>query len=79
MPGFWCDYCQLRLHHCSPFGRKEHNKGKKHIYNKIEYFKKFLEEFQREKEARHALMHPDPRMIGGMPPIRPPVGPPNGY
>ena len=44
MPNFYCDYCGIYLKHSSPFGRKQHNRGKKHIFNKVEYFKNLLRE-----------------------------------
>eukprot|EP00917_Polyrhabdina_sp_WS-2016_P005684 GHVP01012733.1.p1 GENE.GHVP01012733.1~~GHVP01012733.1.p1 ORF type:complete len:143 (-),score=16.33 GHVP01012733.1:623-1051(-) len=38
MPKYYCDYCDINLTHSSPGGRRQHNIGRKHISNKIEYF-----------------------------------------
>ena len=52
MPNFYCEYCGIYLKHSSPFGRKQHSRGKKHIYNKIEFYSQFLIEFQQQHECR---------------------------
>ena len=66
MPNFFCEYCGIYLKHSSPFGRKQHAKGKKHIHNKVEYYQQFLMEFQQQEQPSHRggshNMHP------GMPP-----------
>ena len=50
MPSFYCEYCETYLKHSSPFGRKQHNRGKKHIQKRIEYFSAFIiEEAERMK------------------------------
>lgn len=51
MPNFYCEYCGIYLKHSSPFGRKQHSRGKKHIYNKVEYYSQFLIEFQQQHEC----------------------------
>ena len=48
MPKYFCEYCGIYLTQSSPYGRKQHVKGKKHISNKIEYFSQFLLTFQRQ-------------------------------
>ena len=60
MPKYYCDYCKILLKHSSPFGRKQHNSGKKHIFNKIEYFNSYLLEYEKNQKQS--------RMIGGPPP-----------
>ena len=45
MPNFFCEYCEIYLKHSSPFGRKQHARGKKHIYNKEQYYSQFLDEY----------------------------------
>ena len=52
MPNFYCEYCGIYLKHSSPFGRKQHSRGKKHIYNKIEFYSQFLIEFQQQHECK---------------------------
>jgi len=52
MPNFFCEYCGIYLKHSSPFGRKQHSRGKKHIYNKVEYYSQFLLEFQQQGQMR---------------------------
>jgi len=37
MPKYYCDYCDIYLTHSSAGGRRQHNSGRKHINNKIEY------------------------------------------
>lgn len=51
MPNFYCEYCGIYLKHSSPFGRKQHSRGKKHIYNKVEFYSQFLIEFQQQHEC----------------------------
>jgi hypothetical protein len=46
MPKYFCEYCGIYLTHSSPWGRKQHSHGRKHINNKIEYYSQFLYEFQ---------------------------------
>ena len=55
MPKFFCEYCGIYLTHSSPHGRKQHVKGKKHIANKIEYFSRFLVNFQRQLQNGKVL------------------------
>ena len=52
MPNFYCEYCGIYLKHSSPFGRKQHSRGKKHIYNKVEYYSQLLIEFQQQHERK---------------------------
>ena len=42
MPKFYCDYCDIALAHSSMTGRRQHNAGRKHIQNKIDYFQKIM-------------------------------------
>ena len=58
MPNFYCEYCGIYLKHSSPFGRKQHSRGKKHIYNKVEYYSQFLIEFQQQHEQSKMLQQP---------------------
>ena len=53
MPNFFCEYCGIYLKHSSPFGRKQHARGRKHIQNKVEYYKQFLIEFQQQGHPGH--------------------------
>ena len=55
MPNFYCEYCGIYLKHSSPFGRKQHSRGKKHIYNKVEFYSQFLIEFQQQHERTYCL------------------------
>ena len=49
MPKYFCEYCGIYLTHSSPWGRKQHSHGRKHINNKIEYYSQFIYEFQQNK------------------------------
>jgi len=49
MPKYFCEYCGIFLTHSSPWGRKQHSHGRKHINNKIEYYSQFIYEFQQNK------------------------------
>uniref|UniRef100_A0A0G4G9P5 Matrin-type domain-containing protein n=1 Tax=Chromera velia CCMP2878 TaxID=1169474 RepID=A0A0G4G9P5_9ALVE len=42
MPKFYCHYCCIYLTHSSPGGRRQHNAGRKHIHNKIDYWMQLL-------------------------------------
>lgn len=42
----YCEYCGIYLTKSSPKGRKEHNRGRKHKINKIEYYSHFIVEYQ---------------------------------
>jgi len=44
MPKYFCEYCGIYLIHSSPKGRRQHNGGRKHKQNKIEYYQQFLQE-----------------------------------
>lgn len=44
MPKYYCDYCDVKLSHDSPNGRKIHRAGRKHIKNVRLYYQKWLEE-----------------------------------
>ena len=76
MPNFFCEYCGIYLKHSSPFGRKQHAKGRKHIQNKIEYYKQFLIEFSQQGPSGPAMAGPPgmppPGMNGGIPGGHPP-------
>mmetsp|Transcript_14583 Transcript_14583/g.24885 ORF Transcript_14583/g.24885 Transcript_14583/m.24885 type:complete len:83 (-) Transcript_14583:60-308(-) len=63
MPQYYCNYCDKYLKHSSPFGRKQHYRGKNHMVSKIEYFKAF---FQQQDELLMAQ--------GAMPGMPPPLG-----
>lgn len=39
MGKFFCEYCQVKLSHSSPSGRKQHDNGRRHIIAKIDYYK----------------------------------------
>ena len=70
MPAFYCDYCKILLKTCSPLGRKEHNRGKRHIYNKIEYFNSYLLEYEKIQKHQSMMTNPNgaPAGFGGPPP-----------
>ncbi|KAH7648121.1 hypothetical protein FG379_000045 [Cryptosporidium bovis] len=42
MGKFYCEYCDIYLTHSSTNGRKQHNSGRKHINNKIDYYKNVI-------------------------------------
>ena len=42
--GIFCDYCKVRLAHRSVFARRQHDHGKKHIQNKIDYWSRIAKE-----------------------------------
>jgi len=42
MPKFHCDYCDISLAHSSMTGRRQHNAGRKHIQNKIDFYQKVM-------------------------------------
>eukprot|EP00918_Siedleckia_nematoides_P040881 GHVU01088755.1.p2 GENE.GHVU01088755.1~~GHVU01088755.1.p2 ORF type:complete len:147 (-),score=15.70 GHVU01088755.1:70-453(-) len=44
MPKYFCDYCDIYLTHSSPAGRRQHNYGRKHVNNKIEYYANLVRE-----------------------------------
>jgi len=44
MPKFYCEYCDIYLTHSSAGGRRQHNSGRKHINNKIEYYQTLIRE-----------------------------------
>ena len=71
MPAFYCDYCKILLKTCSPLGRKEHNRGKRHIYNKIEYFNSYLLEWknvQKKSNGPANFAGPPPQRLDGQMP-----------
>ncbi|KAH0483963.1 MAG: uncharacterized protein KVP18_004571 [Porospora cf. gigantea A] len=51
MPKYYCEYCDITLTHSSPAGRRQHNAGRRHIQNKVEFFRNLL--------ADHAFIAPD--------------------
>eukprot|EP01057_Protomagalhaensia_wolfi_P006005 Protomagalhaensia_wolfi_Nauph_80__6004@NODE_817_length_1979_cov_3196_396392_g613_i0_p4_GENE_NODE_817_length_1979_cov_3196_396392_g613_i0NODE_817_length_1979_cov_3196_396392_g613_i0_p4_ORF_typecomplete_len139_score1_62zfU1/PF06220_12/3_4e18ARS2/PF04959_13/2_NODE_817_length_1979_cov_3196_396392_g613_i08691285 len=42
MPKYYCEYCDINLTHSSPAGRRQHNSGRRHINNKIEYYQNLI-------------------------------------
>ena len=81
MPKYFCEYCGIFLTHSSPWGRKQHSHGRKHVNNKIEYYSQFIYEFQQNKykhmmELATSHSGPGPHLQPGMPPrmIPPPMG-----
>lgn len=44
MPKYYCEYCDIYLTHSSAGGRRQHNSGRKHINNKIEYYTQLIRE-----------------------------------
>jgi len=76
MPKYFCEYCGIFLTHSSPWGRKQHSHGRKHINNKIEYYSQFIYEFQQNK-YQHLLemaTKVSPQMnIMGPPRMMPPM------
>ncbi|CAD7928193.1 unnamed protein product [Amoebophrya sp. A120] len=46
MPRFYCEYCDVYLKTASQGCRKEHNFGRKHINNKIDYYTGLIREKQ---------------------------------
>jgi len=82
MPKYYCEYCDIYLTHSSAGGRRQHNSGRKHINNKIEYYQTLI----REKNLAPP-MYPVPPHLAGMirpgqpqmprPPMPPPM-PPGG-
>lgn len=82
MPNFYCEYCGIYLKHSSPFGRKQHSRGKKHIYNKVEYYSQFLIEFQQQHEQAKLLQQqqaPQPPPQRGFAPPPQMIRPPRGF
>lgn len=47
MPKYFCEYCGIYLIHSGPWGRRQHNTGKKHIQNKIDYYNQIILEQQK--------------------------------
>ena len=84
MPKYFCEYCGIFLTHSSPWGRKQHSHGRKHVNNKIEYYSQFIYEFQQNKYKHMmelATSNSGPQLQQGMPPrMIPPQmgGPPMG-
>ena len=64
MPKYFCEYCGIYLTHSSPWGRKQHSHGRKHINNKIEYYSQFLYEFQQNSYKN--IIGPGPGAQSGM-------------
>ena len=48
MPKYYCEYCGIYLANSSPTTRKEHNNGRKHVQNRIDYFSQLLIEAHQE-------------------------------
>ncbi|OII77995.1 U1 zinc finger domain-containing protein [Cryptosporidium andersoni] len=44
MPKFYCDYCDIYLTHSSTGGRRQHSLGRKHINNKIEFYRNLIKD-----------------------------------
>ena len=79
MPKYFCEYCGIFLTHSSPWGRKQHSHGRKHVNNKIEYYSQFIYEFQQNKYKHMmelATSNSGPHLQQGMPPrmMHPPMG-----
>lgn len=77
MPKYFCEYCGIFLTHSSPWGRKQHSHGRKHINNKIEYYSQFIYEFQQNKYQHLMEMATKvgPQMNNmGPPRMMPPMG-----
>lgn len=80
MPKYFCEYCGIFLTHSSPWGRKQHSHGRKHINNKIEYYSQFIYEFQQNK-YQHMMelatrLNNVPTMPNSLPPRAiPPMNP----
>jgi len=66
MGKFWCPYCETHLIHSSVTARKQHNAGRKHINNKIEYWQALI----KEQGIGPPVYLPDPRI---------PAVPPGGF
>lgn len=41
---FYCEYCDVYLKNSSRVTRNEHNKGRRHVSNKVQYYKKIIDE-----------------------------------
>ncbi len=67
MPKYFCEYCGIYLTHSSPWGRKQHSHGRKHINNKIEYYSQFLYEFQQNSYKN--IIGPGAQSGMGKPPL----------
>ena len=52
MPKFYCEYCGVYLTHSSPSGRSQHSKGRKHINNRIEYYKQVMDDLNKENQDK---------------------------
>lgn len=76
MPKYFCEYCGIFLTHSSPWGRKQHSHGRKHINNKIEYYSQFIYEFQQNKyQSLMEMAQRAPQMNPIVPPrMMPPIG-----
>ena len=79
MPKYFCEYCGIFLTHSSPWGRKQHSHGRKHVNNKIEYYSQFIYEFQQNKYKHMmelATLNSTPHIQHQMQPriIPPPMG-----
>jgi U1 small nuclear ribonucleoprotein C len=63
MPKYFCEYCGIYLTHSSPWGRKQHSHGRKHINNKIEYYSQFLYEFQQNSYKNFMGLQPPTQAV----------------
>ncbi|KAJ1622597.1 U1 zinc finger-domain-containing protein [Pavlovales sp. CCMP2436] len=84
MPRFYCEYCEIFLTHSSAHGRRQHNSGRKHIMNVIDYYANF--QLQLQEGATSAPLPsglpplptmPMPGSAGGM--FGLPTAPPFGF
>lgn len=90
MVRYFCDYCDVYMLHSSVLGRRQHNVGRKHINNKIEYYQGLIREkglsppvyptpaFVQKGLAKMKLENADkdkPAPPAGMPAMRPAVTP----
>lgn len=66
MPKYYCEYCDIYLTHSSAGGRRQHNSGRKHINNKIEYYQTLI----REKNLTPPMYPVPPHLAAA---IRPPM------
>lgn len=60
MPRFYCEYCEIFLTHSSVGGRRQHNSGRKHIMNVIDYYAKFQLQLREAAGAPPPSLPPNP-------------------
>lgn len=86
MPKYYCEYCDIYLTHSSAGGRRQHNSGRKHINNKIEYYTALIREKMLAPPIYPVPAHLQdairPNMMAGrapMPGVLPPLAPPPAF